>query len=137
MKKILSTLFLSSLFLASSANAMRLNLTLSDDIINNNDAISFSYVIYQRVGNLPNTHITEVSSSVDGMPQMHLPEILSSFNAAYASAIPVDNAKGQHSRYGFGYMKADGTNVHPVSCQNILAKQLVNVILTETGCLVS
>ena len=134
-KKILSSLLIAASLLATSAFAMQISVGLSDDITANKDAINIAFDIYTSQG--PGINLKNVSMDIKAVPFDKFQSLMTSLNLMLADANPVDAINGEHSQVTLGYQKADGTIVTPASCQNILARPVMNIELSESGCIVS
>ena len=135
LKKVFITIVLATTLglLMSRSYAMQLNVSLGDDIKNNKDKISVAYDIYYNVTDASQKHIAQQAS---GIPIEKFTIFTALFNDAYVDVQPVDSLDGNHSHMTFGYIK-DGLEIFPSSCQNIVAKPIMNVQLDENGCIVN
>lgn len=137
MKKLAILASLAACLLTANAFAMQINVRLANDIIANNDALNIAFDVYYVKINSPDTHIMDQHMKADGIPSVHVPELLKGLSSMFAGANPVDGIHGEHSQFTLGYIKADGTSVTPATCQNILARPVLNIELSEAGCTVS
>lgn len=106
--------------------------TLGDDIIANNDLISFSYSKFHQQGG----SVIEISSSklvVEGIFLENFPLFLEKLNSSLASTVPVKGAS-DYTAFSLGYIK-NGTKVWPANCQNIRLKLENSVNFNESGCI--
>lgn len=120
--------------LSGTSYAMQLNVNVGDDIKNNRDKLSFSYDLYYNVSTLSQQH---TSNKMSGISAEMVSSFIERLENVFSDIQPVDSIDGKHSEIAFGYKKNDGTEVYPASCQNIIAKPIMNVLFSETGCVVN
>lgn len=124
-------------FIATSAEALQMNITVDQDIQQMKDSnIALSYKLYSTVfsGDHGEGHTSQLSFS--GMPLANFNDFMTFFNNDHASEQPGDGADGSHSIMTLGYGEADKT-IYPESCKAIVIKPITNILLTKTGCIVS
>lgn len=133
-KKLTRLLLIAVLTLAASQTfAMTLNVSLGPDIINNHDKIIFAYDLYTDV---KGSSFTQFKSSVDLLPE-NAAKYFDSMKPYFAKITPMIAPNKTRSTLTFGYIKADGTTVYPGTCKKFKAKNVVNVVFSESGCIVN
>lgn len=128
---------LAAALLATNSFAMQINLNLANDIKANNDKLNIAFDVYYTSINSTDTNILDQHMNIGGMPSDKVSELMKGLNSMFAGANPVDSINGQHSQFTLGYIKADGTTVTPATCQNIAARPILNIELSEAGCIIS
>ncbi len=136
MKKITLAAVAAAL-LATNSFAMQINLNLANDITTNNDKLNIAFDVYYNSSNSTDTRLLDEHMKIDGVPSDKAAELIKGLNSMFAGANPVDGMQGQHSQFTLGYIKADGTSVTPVTCQNLIARPIMNIELSEAGCTIS
>jgi hypothetical protein len=120
-----SVILSASTFLIATAHAAQLNL-IADDIIQHQDNLNIQYVFTTAAE--PNS---VESGDAKGLRYQYIYNWLAGFNSRIANDQFIGN-----SQITFGYVK-NGTEITPVSCQNIKLKDITHVVMTESGCSVS
>lgn len=133
MKKLTTILMatLSASLLCTTASAMSVKLTLDKSI---NHQFSFKYDIYNSKGPLNGTHN---SMSLDGIDVTNLDPFMNSMNSILGSLTPGNSRDGKPSTISVSYTGKDGITIRPASCSNIIAKPVMNILMTESGCTIS